>query len=760
MVFSADLDKELTEGLFWSIDEAQGVLALKNGQSKKASESFAVVVTGNGMADICLVDADGIPTDFVWHFIVDVEPRMISLLYEGEKISGLNPQEGDEMILSVQLLPEIVDDSYYASVEWRTDDPEIVKVTSSGRDATVEFLRAGATNVRAVLEQQNISSNPIPVIVESKDKVTEVKCTVKDVLVEGEILEPDVKVKTEKNARWHKPEKNVGWDFQRPYLSLDEAGEIVAQSVGKATIRAVVGGVFSEERTVEIVPVVAIVNPPSEVEVNKPVLLSAKVNPADADQAVEWHIIGTSSATIDSASGVLVCKSVGERVMVEAVNKRGKAVVDIMTVEVREILVEQVRILRAPIRIDPCGKPIQLQVEVLPGTAQDKGIQWSSSDTTVVTVSEDGLLKGVTEGKAVISAVSTRVPSCNDSFEVQSRIEVKSVEIKVTGSYASVGGKRYVKIGDILQSRCTVSPALPAGEKIEWSVSNADVKQSADRTTIHFNRTGKASVSAKVQDVKSDNILFEVLEVPESLTVSDKKVKEGDTIKIAATFKEKEVGTVKYSWKFQDAGSGKWQDFTGDGKDTSEIRFVADMKSDGRRFKCVAVNEVGSKESNVATVAVIPTAPSMGESIIVEKTIASISEPIKLSASLNDTTATILWYYRKWDEASWTAIPNPTNSLTLEFNPGVPGEYCCKCSASNISGLDEATSVKLTFVRRTLTEKEKDKLIEIGKDMLTEIKEAKSKPEEELEVTTEKIGKELSDLLSGLIKDGFFKKKK
>lgn len=53
------------------------------------------------------------------------------------------------------------------------------------------------------------------------------------------------------------------------------------------------------------------------------------------------------------------------------------------------------------------GDTVQLSATVLPEDATDKSITWVSSDDKIATVSETGLLTGVTEGKVTISAIAS-----------------------------------------------------------------------------------------------------------------------------------------------------------------------------------------------------------------------------------------------------------------------------------------------------------------------------------------------------------------
>lgn len=67
----------------------------------------------------------------------------------------------------------------------------------------------------------------------------------------------------------------------------------------------------------------------------------------------------------------------------------------------------------------PAGAYVQLAANALPATAHDRRITWTSLNTAVATVDEQGLVAGVAEGTAIIRAASVDVPSVTVDFTVK-----------------------------------------------------------------------------------------------------------------------------------------------------------------------------------------------------------------------------------------------------------------------------------------------------------------------------------------------------
>lgn len=57
------------------------------------------------------------------------------------------------------------------------------------------------------------------------------------------------------------------------------------------------------------------------------------------------------------------------------------------------------------------GKKVRLASSVVPADAANQAVRWVSSDSSIATVSDDGIVKGIAAGTAVISAVSADDPS-------------------------------------------------------------------------------------------------------------------------------------------------------------------------------------------------------------------------------------------------------------------------------------------------------------------------------------------------------------
>ncbi len=132
--------------------------------------------------------------------------------------------------------------------------------------------------------------------------------------------------------------------------------------------------------------------------------IAAVVNPADAtNPALTWTSSDPAVATVDN-EGNVTAVAVGEAVITatSAADLTTKASCKV-TVKAAYIPVESVTIESAEIEVE-VGVSVQLQATVNPSNATEPDLTWSSSDETIASVDNNGLVKGLRLGEAIITA--------------------------------------------------------------------------------------------------------------------------------------------------------------------------------------------------------------------------------------------------------------------------------------------------------------------------------------------------------------------
>ena len=129
--------------------------------------------------------------------------------------------------------------------------------------------------------------------------------------------------------------------------------------------------------------------------------------------------------------------------------------------------VEQVQLSEHRIEVNK-GDSRQLNATILPSNADNKTLQWSSSDWQIVRVDEYGFIEAVNSGTAYVKAVSMDNPTAMDSCLV---IVSQPVE-GITLDYATYTFKA---IGESLQLTATLSPENATNKEVQWKSSNESV---------------------------------------------------------------------------------------------------------------------------------------------------------------------------------------------------------------------------------------------------------------------------------------------
>ena len=206
--------------------------------------------------------------------------------------------------------------------------------------------------------------------------------------------------------------KDVSWKSSSSSVAtVSETGEVNAISPGTAqiTVTTADGGKTASCS----VTVKAKVIPVSSVSLNKTSLtmtvgdtetLVSTVLPENAtDPSVTWTSGNTSIATV-SSTGEISAKAVGLTTVTVKTNDGGKTAT--CTVTVKPVNVSSVTMNRETLSLI-LGETVTLTATVLPENAANKSVVWSSSNTTVATVSTSGVVTAKAAGTATITVTAT-----------------------------------------------------------------------------------------------------------------------------------------------------------------------------------------------------------------------------------------------------------------------------------------------------------------------------------------------------------------
>lgn len=162
------------------------------------------------------------------------------------------------------------------------------------------------------------------------------------------------------------------------------------------------------------------------------------------------------------------------------------------------------------------GDTEELMATVMPENATDKGIEWKSSDESVATVSQTGLVTALKEGSSAITVITN-----DGGFKATCDVTVNKKVIAVTGVKLSAASMT-LREGESGTLIATVEPANATNKNVEWWTSDLDVvsvtsTSGGSNGYVEARGAGKATVTVKTEDGEfsaSCEITVEKKEVP------------------------------------------------------------------------------------------------------------------------------------------------------------------------------------------------------------------------------------------------------
>ncbi len=257
---------------------------------------------------------------------------------------------------------------------------------------------------------------------------------------------------------------------------------------------------LAKEITATKIPVESITLNKTEetVAVGKTVALTATIKPDDAtNKNITWESSNTSIATV-SDNGLVTGKTVGTAtITVKSTDGSEKSATCIVTVK-------SVSLNKTTTTIEK-GKTETLVATVLPTNATNKNVTWSSSNTSIATVSSTGVVSGIANGTATITVSTTDTNKATASCKVtvkeftvadivgQTQTSNRTVKDEYGNEVVVPGGFKVVANGtsDVTYSYANGKPCVQDGIVIQDGEGNqfvwipvGNIKNKDNTTTL------------------------------------------------------------------------------------------------------------------------------------------------------------------------------------------------------------------------------------------------------------------------------------
>ena len=286
-------------------------------------------------------------------------------------------------------------------------------------------------------------------------------------------------------------------------VSVDSSGNVTPLKNGATNVKAVVqyfDGTkvnLTEKIVVNVKSTGLVINPSTWSFVDKyqspTKKMVAKVQPIDtAFQDVTWKSSNTKVATVDSSGNVTAvgngtCKITATTT--DGYNKSGSSDVTV------DIKAESINLDKTSLDFTNLGVNEKLKADVSPSFSTiNRPVKWSSSDTNVAKVDNDGNVTPVGNGTCKITATTTDGTNKTASCDVKVDIKAESINFNIS-SY---------KITDLAQTPSFTAKILPentANKKVIWKSSDTSIATANPSTgVIKAVSNGTCKITATTTD--------------------------------------------------------------------------------------------------------------------------------------------------------------------------------------------------------------------------------------------------------------------
>ena len=278
--------------------------------------------------------------------------------------------------------------------------------------------------------------------------------------------------------------------------TVKKPGIVTGLKVGSAIITvSSLDGAITQKCFVKVLPINI-----SALGISKTVLslltgqtdsLYAIIQPPNATfQNLGWETSDTAVATV-SGTGVVSAKQPGScTIRVSTADGKNSAVCQLT---VAPVDVSVITFSQTQLRID-VGLAATLTATILPLNATFQTLVWSSTDATIASVNNSGLITAKKAGSCTITAATT-----DGKHAASCQITVTSGQSAVTG--IKVDSTRFqLLIGTSLKMGYTLSPGNALNNGVTWSSDNTAVATVGADGTITAVADGFANITAKTAD--------------------------------------------------------------------------------------------------------------------------------------------------------------------------------------------------------------------------------------------------------------------
>ena len=455
--------------------------------------------------------------------------------------------------------------------------------------------------------------------------------------------------------------KSTEWSSSNTgVVSVDKDGKVSAVGIGTANVvikvvgqdnseasDSIVVNVISQYISVDSVTLVDANNNTlsnsMNLNIGEEVTIKFLINPSNATlKETNWTNSDSSKVSMKDSVGYALIKGIevgSSDIEITVKDYDGNVKTDSVKVNVinsnQPVLVSSIALSPTSVTLNPNGT-YKFNVTVSPSNATNKGVTWSSNDTNVVSVDQNGNIKALKDGTAKIRV--TAQDGSGKYAEASVTVESsKPTNILVTGvSLNASTVKMYV--GQSYQLIHTIKPSNATNKGVTWSSSNTNVVSVDQNGNIKTLKDGTAKIrvtakdgsgkyaeaSVTVESSKPTNILVTGV----SLNASTVKMYVGQSYQLIHTIKPSNATNKGVTWSSSNTNVVSVSNGKIVGKSSGKARITV-TTNDGRYSAYTDVTVINRPSSNSSSSSKPSSSSSSGSSI--SSSIDIIKDTIELN---------------------------------------------------------------------------------------------------------------------------------
>lgn len=298
--------------------------------------------------------------------------------------------------------------------------------------------------------------------------------------------------------------KKITWTSSDNSIATVSNGTVTAKSPGTATITATTyNGKFAKCNVI-VKPIevssISFNNGNIYLSPNGSYQITITIMPDNAfDKSVTWSSSDTTVATVDS-KGYVVGKAPGtSTIIAKTTNNKSTSCL----VTVLPITVDRVSLNTNSAAMDE-GETYQLIATVSPNNATDKSLSWSTNDSSVATVSNNGIVTAISGGTAEITVKTSNGKTAKCQVNVRQKIMPTSIEVLPV--------RLTLVKGDYYDLNPKVLPTNAEDKTIMWTSNNSSAVSVDNNGRVTAKKSGQSAIiTAKTFNGLTSNVEVDVV---------------------------------------------------------------------------------------------------------------------------------------------------------------------------------------------------------------------------------------------------------